>query len=209
VSGGSGDERTPTFADRAVRRTRRLYSLPSLVLRSGRTLGWGSEQRQNLQLRVLWEEILRRDMQIEVVGPLCASTRTSSEAFGQCPCASRNDRGRSCQGDPSGHASGLAWQLCLLPKEQQTKESAVIAGRRGSESGRVGDWRAGLGRSLCSPLPRPWLRGVTASRPCLRFQFPPPRTQSADFPHYAHLLASHQGLWDLSYWGDFRRTLSH
>src|ERR1700719_3199441 len=35
---------------------------------------------------------------------------------------------------------------------------------------------------------------------------PPPRvTQHADFPHYAFLFASPQGLWDLSCWGDFRR----
>src|SRR5262245_19856609 len=37
-----------------------------------------------------------------------------------------------------------------------------------------------------------------------RFQSPPRRTQRADFPHYAHLPASPQGLWDLSCWGDFR-----
>jgi hypothetical protein len=37
-----------------------------------------------------------------------------------------------------------------------------------------------------------------------RFQSPPRRTQHGDFPHYAHLFASHQGLWDLSCWGDFR-----
>ena len=55
------------------------------------------------------------------------------------------------------------------------------------------------------PVSSPFrLRGVTASRPCLRFQSPPPRTQSADFPHYAHLLVSPQGLCDLSCWGDFQ-----
>src|SRR5262245_24338042 len=37
-----------------------------------------------------------------------------------------------------------------------------------------------------------------------RFQPPPRRTQRADFPHYALLFASRQGLWDLSRWRDFR-----
>src|SRR5262249_17795022 len=42
-----------------------------------------------------------------------------------------------------------------------------------------------------------------------RFQSPPRRTQRVDFPHYAHLLASHQGLWDLTCWSDFRLWSSH
>src|SRR5262252_6335954 len=37
-----------------------------------------------------------------------------------------------------------------------------------------------------------------------RFQSPPRRTQWADFPLYAHLFASHQGLCDLSCWCDFQ-----
>src|SRR5262245_50261838 len=37
-----------------------------------------------------------------------------------------------------------------------------------------------------------------------RYQLPPRRTQRAVFPHYAHLFASPQGLWDLSCWGNFR-----
>src|SRR5262245_50990796 len=37
-----------------------------------------------------------------------------------------------------------------------------------------------------------------------RYQLPPRRTQRAVFPHYAHLFASPQGLWDLSCWGSFR-----
>src|SRR5262249_28538597 len=70
-------------------------------------------------------------------------------------------------------------------------------------------WGGRLARRFRSkfvfPVASPFrLRGVTASRPCLRFQSPPPRTQSADFPHYAHLFASHQGLWGLSCWSDFR-----
>jgi hypothetical protein len=37
-----------------------------------------------------------------------------------------------------------------------------------------------------------------------RFQSPPRRTQRADFPLYALVFASPQGLWDLSCRGDFR-----
>ena len=42
-----------------------------------------------------------------------------------------------------------------------------------------------------------------------RFQPPPRRTQHADFPHCAPPFASHQGLWDLSYRGNFRSVVSH
>src|SRR5438105_1069784 len=42
-----------------------------------------------------------------------------------------------------------------------------------------------------------------------RFQPPPRRTQHADFPHCAPLFASRQGLWDLSYRGNFRSVVSH
>ena len=42
-----------------------------------------------------------------------------------------------------------------------------------------------------------------------RFQPPPRRTQHADFPHCAPPFASPQGLWDLSYRGNFRSVVSH
>src|SRR5262249_36927382 len=48
------------------------------------------------------------------------------------------------------------------------------------------------------------LRGVTASRPC---HVSSPRHVERKMRisrFYAHLPASHQGLWDLSCWGDFR-----
>jgi hypothetical protein len=61
-------------------------------------------------------------------------------------------------------------------------------------TGRVEDWRAGLGRGV-------------STKP--RFQPPPRRTQHADFPHYAPPFASRQGLCDLSCWGDFRPAASH
>jgi hypothetical protein len=65
-------------------------------------------------------------------------------------------------------------------------------------TGRVGDWRAGLGRSLCSLLARSFVRECHTISAVPRFQPPPRRTQHADFPHCALLFASPQGLWDLS-----------
>jgi hypothetical protein len=53
---------------------------------------------------------------------------------------------------------------------------------------RVGDWRAGLGRSLWSLLPRPFVCECHAISTAPRFQSPP------------------RGLWDLSRWGDFRMS---
>src|SRR5262245_6502749 len=70
--------------------------------------------------------------------------------------------------------------------------------------GRVEDWRDGLGRCLCSLLPRPFGCECHSISTMPRFQPPPRRSQHAGFPHYAHLFASPQGLWDLSCWGDFR-----
>jgi hypothetical protein len=70
-------------------------------------------------------------------------------------------------------------------------------------TGRVEDWRAGVGRSLCSPLSRPFVCECHTISTVPRFQLPPRRTQHADFPHCALLFASPQGLWDLSCRGDF------
>ena len=80
----------------------------------------------------------------------------------------------------------------------------VRAGIGPAPAGRVGDWRAGVGRSLCSLLSRSFVCECHTISTMPRFQSPPRRTQRADFPHYAHLFASRQGLWDLSCWGDFR-----
>jgi hypothetical protein len=61
-------------------------------------------------------------------------------------------------------------------------------------AGRVGDWRAGLGRSLCSPLTRSFVCECHNISTMPRFQPPPRRTQRANFWHYAPLLASPQSL---------------
>ena len=75
--------------------------------------------------------------------------------------------------------------------------------------GRVEDWRAGLGRCSCSLLSRPFVCECHNISTMPRFQSPPRRTQRADFPHYALLFASPQGLWDLSCWSDFWHRPSH
>ena len=72
-------------------------------------------------------------------------------------------------------------------------------------TGRVEDWRAGLGRSSCSLLARPFVCECHTISTMPRFQPPPRRTQHADFPHCALLFASPQGLWDLSCRSGFRR----
>jgi hypothetical protein len=72
-------------------------------------------------------------------------------------------------------------------------------------TGRVGDWRAGLGRSLYSPLPRSFVCECHNISTMPRFQPPPRRTQHANFWHYAPLFASPQSLWDLSCRNSFPR----
>ena len=74
---------------------------------------------------------------------------------------------------------------------------------------RVGDWRAGLGRSLCCLLARSFVCECHTISAVPRFQPPPRRTQHADFPHCALLFASPQGLWDLSCRSGFRRWSNH
>jgi transposase-like protein len=78
-----------------------------------------------------------------------------------------------------------------------------------SPRGRVEDWRAGVGRSLCSLLSRPFVCECPTISTMPRLQPPPRRTQRADFPHCAPPFASRQSLWDLSCWGDFRPVASH
>ena len=85
--------------------------------------------------------------------------------------------------------------------------AAKAVGRR--PLSRVGDWRAGLGRSLCSLLARSFVCECHTISTMPRFQPPPRRTQHADFPHCALLFASPQGLWDLSCRSGFRRWSNH
>jgi hypothetical protein len=59
------------------------------------------------------------------------------------------------------------------------------------------------------PVPLFRLRNGFTIPPWPRFQPPPRQTQRADFPHCAFLLASHQGLWDLSGWERFQPWALH
>ena len=102
------------------------------------------------------------------------------------------------------------------PDGGQSKESQCIAveilkifGKAPAAIGRVGDWRAGLGRCLCSPLARPFVCECHKISTMPRFQPPPHRTQRANFWHYAHLFASPQSLWDLSCRDSFPRSSTH
>src|SRR5499427_5354174 len=93
-------------------------------------------------------------------------------------------------------ANTAAGQLGLL----RPGLSCVVAAARPGYANRPtsGNWRYGdLHPARLSAL-------SAAPTTVPRFQSPPRRTQRMDFPHYAHLFASHQGLWDLSCWGDFR-----
>ena len=74
--------------------------------------------------------------------------------------------------------------------------------------GRVGDWRAGLGRSLCSLLARSFVCECHTTSAVPRFQPPPRRTQHADFPHCALLFSSPDRDSDLGVEADERRILS-
>src|SRR5215471_18875981 len=102
------------------------------------------------------------------------------------------------------------------PDGGQSKESQCIAveilkifGKAPAAIGRVGDWRAGLGRCLCSPLARPFVCECHKISTMPRFQPPPHRTQRANFWHYAHLFASPQSLWDLLCRDSFPRSSTH
>ena len=76
-------------------------------------------------------------------------------------------------------------------------------------TGRVEDWRAGLGRSLGSLLSRPFVCECPTISTVPRLQSPPRRTQLTGFPYYAPPFASCQGLWDLSCRSDFRHVSPH
>ena len=110
-------------------------------------------------------------------------------------------------------AKRQAAKLCYRfgPLTPSARFANLIAGdgTKNGLSGRVEDWRAGLGRSLGSLLARPFVCECPSISAMPRFQPPPHRTQHADFPHYAPPFASLQGLWDLSYWSNFRSGVSY
>ena len=70
---------------------------------------------------------------------------------------------------------------------------------------RVEDWRVSVGRILFSPFTRPFVCECHNISTIPRLQSPPRQTQHVDFPHYAFLYASYQGLCDLSRWSCFRQ----
>jgi hypothetical protein len=94
-------------------------------------------------------------------------------------------------------------------RQRCSVEVLPIFGEPSATVGRVGDWRAGLGRCLCSPLARPFVCECHKISTMPRFQPPPHRTQRANFWHYAHLFASPQSLWDLSCRDSFPRGSTH
>jgi len=62
---------------------------------------------------------------------------------------------------------------------------------------RVEDWRVGVGRILYSLLTRPSVCECHNISAIPRLQSQARQTQHVDFPHYAFLYASYQGLCDL------------
>ena len=95
--------------------------------------------------------------------------------------------------DARRHAAKLCYRFGPLPPS--ARSANLIAGDGTKNGFQVGS-RTGA----------PVGRGI----PTLpRFQPPPRRTQHADFPHCAPPFASRQGLWDLSYRGNFRSVVSH
>jgi len=95
----------------------------------------------------------------------------------------------------AGHHARLGTRLLVrLCRGRHRRRLNSMRLQGATLTGRVEDWRAGLGRRV-STAPR--------------FQPPPRRTQRADFPHCAPPFASRRGLLDLSCPGDFRPVASH
>src|SRR5215469_12642292 len=68
---------------------------------------------------------------------------------------------------------------------------------------RVEDWRAGLGRSLCSPLSRSFVCECHSISTMPTFPVPATSNAVCGFPALRSPACFTQELWDLSYWGDF------
>jgi hypothetical protein len=108
-------------------------------------------------------------------------------------------------------ATSVAVGTRITPRPPQSGRTMARCGLRmmppfpSPPKSRVGDWRAGLGRDLCSLLPRPF--GCEVSQHFDHAYVSSPRhvERSVRISRlYAHLPASPQGLWDLSCWDDFR-----
>ena len=105
----------------------------------------------------------------------------------------------------AGHHARLGTRLLVrLCRGRHFRQLNFMRLQGATLIGRVEDWRAGLGRCLCSLLSRSFGCECHSISTMPRFQPPPRRTQHADFPHYALLFASPQGLWDLSCRNDFQ-----
>src|SRR5712691_3083335 len=129
-----------------------------------------------------------------------------------CPCRDlAGPIGEQCSRVESGCGAVAVGRACLFPP---LSSGGALVARPWLRFhipliGRVENWRAGLGRSLGSLLSRSFVCECPTISTMPRLQPPPRRTQRADFPHCAPPFASHQSLWDLSYWGDFRPVASH
>jgi hypothetical protein len=80
--------------------------------------------------------------------------------------------------------------------------SFVVSGALVCALGRVEEWRH-TRRSGLSVAPR-FLWECLNNRTVAGFHSPPRRTERADFPHSALLLASQEDLWDAANWRCFR-----
>ena len=124
--------------------------------------------------------------------------------------APRAQASRRCETQATlGDTAKLCYRFGPLTPSARSANLIAGDGTKNGFPGRVEDWRAGLGRSLFSLLARPFVCECPSIPTVPRFQPPPRRTQHADFPHCAPPFASRQGLWDLSYRGNFRSIVSH
>ena len=77
--------------------------------------------------------------------------------------------------------AGVSSSSGEVPTTFEQMGANAIAFSRALGLNRVEDWRAGLGRSLCSLLSRPFVCECHTISTMPRFQPPPRRTQRADF----------------------------
>src|SRR5450759_2130363 len=75
----------------------------------------------------------------------------------------------------------LSWRPLSLFRAKGAMSSRPEESHPRALPGRVEDWRAGLGRSLCCLLSRPFVCECHTISTMPRFQPPPRRTQHADF----------------------------